>query len=531
MSSADTSPSSTGPVTVPAPLPSPRPAPRSTEEVEEVHQDTSGLRMPRLGLRARVTLAFAIGALLLSMGMSLLVLGVARSNLVSNSETGATRQMYINARIVRSNASPDGANIAELLGSLQTPEGSRPVLYQRCIPEEGNEGEEECGPEGRWSQQDPEYGRSALPPELRETVISGTPAKMRFPHPTTGDKSLAIGVPIRDFDGAYFEIVSLESLDETLRDISFTLFGASIATVLAGAALGWYASRRILRPLGEVGVAARKLASGELDTRIRVLVDPDLEPIITSFNGMAGTLEDRIQKDAQFSSDVSHELRSPLMTLQASLEVLENNRDDLNERGQSALDLLTADLDRFRELVEDLLEMSRFDAGVMHLELEEVLLGEFVRQVVRANGSDVPVEPSPDMVVDEDFGDVITALDKRRMARVLTNLLTNADKYGDGAVAVRIDADPDWVWIYVDDRGEGVPEEDRERIFERFNRAAAAHRRGASTGVGLGLALVAEHVRLHGGRVWVEDAPGAGARFAVELPRIEIDHGDEGDLA
>ncbi len=517
MSSADTSPTAAAPVTVPAPLPLQRPDPRSPASDHEPDEPGAPrIRLPRLGLRARVTLAFAIGALLLSMGMSLLVLGVARSNLVSNRESGATQQIYFNARIVRSGVNPD-ADISQLLGSLQTPEGSRPVLFQRSQQVEGQDG-------SGWSQQDPEYGRDALPAALRETVLGGTPAKMRFPHPTTGEKSLAIGIPIRDFDGAYFEIISLESLDETLSSISFTLFGASIATVLAGAALGWYASRRILRPLGEVGDAARKLAGGELDTRIQALVDPDLEPIITSFNGMARTLEDRIEKDAQFSSDVSHELRSPLMTLQASLEVLQNNRDDLNERAQSALDLLAADLDRFRELVEDLLEMSRFDAGVMLLELQEVLFTEFVRQVVRANGSHVPVERSPDMVVDEEFGDVITALDKRRVARVLTNLLTNADKYGDGAVAVRIDADEDWVWIYVDDAGEGVPEEDRDRIFERFNRASAANRRGASTGVGLGLALVAEHVRLHGGRVWVEDAPGSGARFAVELPRVEIDH-------
>ena len=525
MSSADTSPSTGGPVTVTVPAPLTRPAPRSAQDDPEPEHESKA-RVPRLGLRARVTLAFAIGALLLSMGMSLLVLGVARSNLISNRESGATQQIYFNARVVRSGVNPD-ADISQLLGSLQTPEGSRPVLYQRCDPDV-----EQCERDSGWSQQDPEYGRTALPESLREVVLSGTPAKMRFPHPTTGEKSLAIGIPIRDFDGAYFEIISLESLDETLTSISFTLFGASIATVLAGGALGWYASRRILRPLGEVGDAARKLAGGQLDTRIRALVDPDLEPIITSFNGMAGALEDRIEKDAQFSSDVSHELRSPLMTLQASLEVLENNRGDLNERAQSALDLLAADLDRFRELVEDLLEMSRFDAGVMLLELEEVLLTEFVRQVVRANGSHVPVERSPDMVVDEEFGDVIAALDKRRMARVLTNLLTNADKYGDGAVAVRLDADDDWVWIYVDDAGEGVPEEDRDRIFERFNRASAANRRGASTGVGLGLALVAEHVRLHGGRVWVEDAPGAGARFAVELPRIEIDPDEQAqDLA
>ena len=511
--STDTSPPRSGPpVTVPAPLPKPSGA--TAEPADAARRDWQNV-VPRLGLRARVTLAFAIGALLLSMGMSLLVIGVARSNLVSQREASATLQVYSNAQIVRSGVTPE-TNIAQLLGSLQNPEGSRPVLFQRSQQVEDEPG-------SGWSQQDPEYGRTAIPEELRELVLSGTPAKMRYPHPTKGDKSLVIGLPIADFDGAYFEIVSLESLDDTLTSISFTLFGASIATVLAGAALGWYASRRILRPLDQVGNAARMLASGQLDTRIEGLVDPDLEPIISSFNGMAGTLEGRIEKDAQFASDVSHELRSPLMTLQASLEVLENNRADLNERAQSALDLLSADLDRFRELVEDLLEISRFDAGVMTLELEEVLLTDFVRHVVRVSGYDIPVERDPEVEVDPEFGGIITAIDKRRVARVLTNLLSNADKYGEGPVGVHVTADDDWVRIFVDDSGEGVPPEDRERIFERFNRAGAAHRRGASTGVGLGLALVAEHVHLHGGQVWVEDAPTGGARFAVELPRIELD--------
>jgi len=472
-------------------------------------------RPPRLGLRARVTLAFAIGALLLSVGMSLLVLGVARATVISERESVAAQRTYLNADIVRSGVSPS-ADIAQLLGSLQTPEGSRPVLFQHDQQEAGDPG-------SGWTQQNPEFGYTAIPASLREEVLGGRAARMRFVHPN-GDKSLAIGIPIADFDGAYFEIVSLESLDSTLQSISFTLFGASIATVLAGGALGWDASRRILRPLGEVGDAARKLAGGELDTRIRTLVDPDLEPIVTSFNGMADTLEDRIEKDAQFASDVSHELRSPLMTLQASIEVLENHRDDLNERAQSALDLLAADLDRFRELVEDLLEISRFDAGVMRLELEEVLLTDFVRHVVRTAGyGHVPVERDPEAVLDEELGAIITAIDKRRVARVLTNLLNNAEKYGDGAVGVWVTADEEQVRIFVDDAGEGVPPEDRERIFERFNRAGAAGRRGSSTGVGLGLALVDEHVRLHGGRVWVEDAPGGGARFAIELPRVELE--------
>ena len=136
----------------------------------------------------------------------------------------------------------------------------------------------------------------------------------------------------------------------------------------------------------------------------------------------------------------------------------------------------------------------------------------------------MPVALSPDLELTEDFDDVITALDKRRIARVIANLLTNASKYGDGPTQVFLDGDAGFVRINVDDSGEGVPKEDRERIFERFNRAGAANRRGTGTGVGLGLALVAEHVRLHGGDVAVDDAPSGGARFVVTLPRIELEH-------
>ena len=484
--------------------------------------DLRQLSRRRLGLRARVTSAFAIGALLLSLSMSVLVIGVTRTNLLSQREATATQQLYLNARNVRSSVGPE-TNTLQVLQSLQTPEGSRPVLFEaREVTDDE--------PGSGWAASDPEYGRSAIPEQLRDLVLAGRPGKMRFTHEPSGVKSLAIGIPIADIDGAYFEIVSLRSLDETLSSISFTLLGASILTVLSGAALGWYASRRILRPLGAVSAAAAALAGGDLDARISTLVDPDLEPIITSFNVMADTLEDRIEKDAQFASDVSHEMRSPLMTLQAAIEVLENNRDEMNDRARAALDLLSADLDRFRELVEDLLEISRFDAGVMRLELEDVLLTQFVTNVVRSHGYHVPVVLDPETTVDDEFGDVLTGLDKRRVARVIANLLTNADKYGDGPVEVHVEGDESHVRIAVDDAGEGVPDDDRERIFERFNRAGKAHQRGTGTGVGLGLALVAEHVRLHGGSVWVDDAPSGGARFVIELPRVELDE-DEGVLA
>ena len=230
---------------------------------------------------------------------------------------------------------------------------------------------------------------------------------------------------------------------------------------------------------------------------------------------MAIALEERIQRDARFASNVSHELRSPLMTLAASIEVLENQRDDMPVRAQAALDLMVADIERFQQLVEDLLEISRFDAGVMYLDLEEVRVDVLVLQAVQAStDADVPVD------IDSDLAGVVVKADKRRLSRVIANLLDNAAKYGDGATRVALRKRGDAVQIAVEDDGPGVPADDREAIFHRFNRGSSAgHRRGID-GVGLGLSLVAEHIRLHGGSVWVEDRDDGqtGARFVIELP-------------
>jgi len=451
----------------------------------------------RLGLRARITLAFAIGALLLSALLSATTWALTRENLLNQREDAAEVVVYQNARNVRSRITDDTESNRALLSDLASPFGSRPVLYH----------------EEEFQALTPAFGQDALPPALREMVLAGQPAQMRYE--LRGRMQLAIGVPIPSEDVAYFEIVSLDDLEDTLEALGVSLMGASLLTTLAGAALGSWASRRALRPLTGVSTAALSLAAGRLDTRLEASDDPDLRPISASFNDMAQTLQDRIERDARFASDVSHELRSPLMTLAASVEVMKNQRDELPERARAALDLMVGDIDRFQQLVEDLLEISRFDAGVVHLELEEVHLAELVMQAVsHSTEVDVPVE------LDAELAGVVVRADKRRIVRVIANLLDNAAKYGGGASGVALRRVEGGVQIAVDDRGPGVPEEDRVRIFERFSRGVSAGRRGSTDGVGLGLALVAEHVVLHGGRVWVDDRDDGepGARFVIELP-------------
>jgi signal transduction histidine kinase len=445
----------------------------------------------RLGLRARITLAFGIGALLLSALLSATTWALTRENLLNQREDSAMVFVFQNAKTVQSRVKNPDTDQQALLSSLSTPRGARPILYY-----------------------DDKYGQDALPPSLRETVITGGhPARMRYK--LRGVMQLAVGVPIPSVGAAYFEIVSLDDVESTLEALGVSLVGASLVTTLAGAALGWWAARRALRPLAGVSTAALALAAGELDTRLDPSDDRDLAPIAASFNDMAQALQDRIEQDGRFASDVSHELRSPLMTLAASIEVLQNQREDLPERARAALDLMVGDIERFQQLVEDLLEISRFDAGVARLELEEVHLAELVMQAVsHSTDADVPVE------LDAALAGVVVHADKRRIVRVIANLIDNARKYGDGATGVSLRRVDDGIQLAVEDRGTGVPEEDRALIFGRFSRGVSAGRRGATDGVGLGLALVAEHVNLHGGRVWVEDRSDGeeGARFVVELP-------------
>ena len=197
--------------------------------------------------------------------------------------------------------------------------------------------------------------------------------------------------------------------------------------------LGLFAARRAVRPVGVAAQAAKAIAGGRLDTRLEPTDDPDLSVLANSFNDMASALQTRVERDARFASDVSHELRSPLMTLSASVEVMEARRDEMPERAQAALDLLTSDVIRFQGLVEDLLEISRFDAGAVRLHLEELLVAEFVRHAVAVSS----LPDTPVTVTDRAERALIHG-DRRRLARVVANLIDNARIHGGGEPEISI---------------------------------------------------------------------------------------------
>lgn len=310
-----------------------------------------------------------------------------------------------------------------------------------------------------------------------------------------------------------FEVSSLQELSRTLVVLRNSLAAAAAVTTVAGAGVGILVGRRLLRPLSEVAKAAAEVGAGRLDARLERAEDPDLAALADAFNEMTSSLQERVQRDARFASTVSHELRSPLTTVATSLDVLRSRRAELPERAQAALDLLSEEIARFQRLVQELLEISQIDAGASPVALEPVRPGELARHAVSAvAGSEFAVDVDPAAV------DVFVEADKRRLERVIANLVENARLHGGGLARVAVERGDGTVRLVVEDAGPGVPPEERERIFERFNRGRSAGRRGAGDGTGLGLALVTEHVRLHRGRVWVEDRTNGGARFVVELP-------------
>lgn len=465
----------------------------------------------RLGLRARITGLYAAGGLLLSLTIALSTLTLARQNLVEDREERTFAIMARNAERVWGRLGPDTEidEVEQIFESLTITDRSSPLVR--------------IGPEWRGART-LEFNQDSVPVSLREKVEADLAAQIRVR--LDGNSTIIFGVPLPNLDADYYEAVDTADVESTLNALGIIVIGVAAAATLLSAALGSWASRRALTPLAEVRIAAESLAAGELDTRLDPPADTDLASLTKSFNGMARSLEDRIERDARFASEVSHELRSPLMTLNASVEVLNNNRGEMPQRSQTALDLLTDDVARFTVLVEDLLEISRYDVGTARLHAEAIDLVEFVRQTVHHSPYTVVVKVP-------DLAHLVIAGDKRRLAQVVSNLIDNAAKYGAGAIEITIQIAAEHALIAVEDEGPGVPVDERAVIFDRFSRGSAGGRRGQGTGSGLGLALVAEHVGLHDGSVWVQDrddgAP--GARFVVQIPIGDLDAlDDDGEL-
>jgi two-component system, OmpR family, sensor histidine kinase MtrB len=300
--------------------------------------------------------------------------------------------------------------------------------------------------------------------------------------------------------------------------LAFCLTAAGVL-LAAIAGLAFAASRRVLLPVRRLARAAQRMSDGDLSVRIEPRGRDELARLVTSFNGMASALENKVgelqrmeARARQFAGDVSHELRTPLTAMTAVTDVLGENAGLTGDAGAAAR-LVRQEILHLNRLVNDLIEISRFDAGTAQLVTDETGIATAIGRCLRARGwEDVRASAPAGLTV---------CLDRRRFDVIIANLVGNALRHGGPPVTVTAALQPDGqggqhLAVAVRDHGPGLPQAAIPHVFDRFYKADVA--RSRSEGSGLGLAIAWENARLHGGHIEAGNHPEGGAVFTVILP-------------
>ena len=447
-----------------------------------------------LGLRARATVAFGLIGLFVSVALATTTYFVVRASLVDQRQQTAQGQAFADARLTRSALRSSPADVTTVVQTIRGESGG-PVVVRRG---------------DQWFASAVAFGESSVPADLRAKVANGHAGRQLARGPDQR-LLLVVGTPIAAVGGDYFEFFSLDELERTLELLRNVLVVGAAVTAVCAAVLGRFAAGRVVEPLAPIADAASRISSGELDTRLSATDDRDLAPLTNSFNEMADSLQSRIEREARFASDVSHELRSPLAGLRAALDIVERRRTSLPPGVDTAFDIFTTRLELFEQLVLELLEISRYDAHAIDLQTEPFDVATFVDRVLSQHETTATVE------IGDDVPATMVA-DRRRLAQAFGNIITNADRYAGGLTNLTVLRNNGSVEFWFDDHGPGVDDSEHSAIFDRFTRGTVGRRTGPSSGTGLGLALTAAHVELHGGRSYVTDRPGGGARFVIAIP-------------
>lgn len=341
-------------------------------------------------------------------------------------------------------------------------------------------------------------------------------------------QGIVVGAPVtmpRVGEYELYLLFPMTSESETISLMQRAVAVTGLVLLVGLAILAWFITARVTEPVREAALVAGELASGELDRRMFVKGEDDLAKLAASFNAMAESLQQQIQRleelsriQQRFVSDVSHELRTPLTTVRMASEMIYDARDVMDPEIARSAELLRNQVDRFDLMLSDLLEISRFDAGETTLETAPVdvrslvaaIVDEF-REIAQRHDTQIRVtQPSDSVIVDGD---------SRRVSRIVRNLVSNAIEHSEGKpVDVRIAMNNSAVSIGVRDYGHGIDAHNLENVFGRFWRADPSRQRTLG-GSGLGLAISQDDAQLHGGRIDVWGEPGNGAHFVLTLPR------------
>lgn len=433
-------------------------------------------------------MAFGLLSLVIAGAVSGATYSVARWYLLNQREDSAITRAVLDSRAAEA-ALAAGLNPTDALVQIPSVGTSQPMIQV----------------DGIWYTSGVTVPPDALPPSLLDTAATDGGAQQRT---TIGDEQyllVAIEIP----DALYVEVFQLRDLSLILTIGGWLLVLQTLAAGLVGVFIGRYTFGQIIRPLSRLGAGARRIASGELSTRIPLTKDPDLDPIAASFNGMAESVQSRIQREQRFSANVSHELRSPLTAVVGTVDLLEKNMDQLPEREQRLITTLQGQAMRMSQMLIDLLEISRIGSDDPPL-IESVDVKTLCLDAVHVR--DLPEE----LVVGQSQS---VKTDTRRFARIVGNLIDNANRHGGGVQCIRIGTTQRdgvrLVQVRVEDGGPGISAEEVDRLFEPFARGEDAKK---TSGAGLGLAIAHEQAALLGINVIVDQEFSDGACFVIEIP-------------
>ncbi len=367
-----------------------------------------------------------------------------------------------------------------------------------------------------------------IPKSLRDFVKAG---QVSYQYSTVHTESfsgpaLLIGTPApsRVPNLELYLIFPLNSEESTITLVRGTMAtgGLVLLVLLAGIAL--LVSRQVVLPVRSASRIAERFAEGHLSERMPVRGEDDMARLAVSFNDMAESLQRQITQleefgnlQRRFTSDVSHELRTPLTTVRMAADLIYDHSEELDPALRRSIELMVNELDRFETLLNDLLEISRHDAGVAELSVEAVDLRLTVNKAL-GNVGHLADEAGIELLLDVPEQEVIAEVDPRRVERILRNLIANAIDHAEHKpVRIRMAADEDTVAVTVRDYGVGLRPGEEKLVFSRFWRSDPSRVR-RSGGTGLGLAISIEDARLHQGRLEAWGEPGKGACFRLTLP-------------
>jgi two-component system sensor histidine kinase MtrB len=368
-----------------------------------------------------------------------------------------------------------------------------------------------------------------VPAELRARIGQGQIAYQYTTVRRDGQSipALVMGSPARTSTDSFevYLIFPLASELSTVQVVQRTLLVGGIVLAMALTLISALVASQVVRPVRRAASSARKLAAGDLAERMPVTGPIELTTLASSFNGMAEAIRVQIRQleefgklQRRFTSDVSHELRTPLTTVRMAADVLHAGREDFPPHLSRATELMVDELDRFESLLGDLLEISRYDAGMAELSAEPIDIRSSINNSITSSAS-LAEQFGIQIVTIVPDHPVVAEIDTRRVDRILRNLIYNAIDHADGKpIELELAADDEVLAITVTDHGVGLRPGEAGLVFNRFWRADPSRQRQTG-GTGLGLAISLEDARLHGGWLQASGAPGEGARFRLTLPR------------